>query len=139
LSEEPTRPHDFIRQIVAGDLARGKNDGRVVTRFPPEPNGYLHIGHTKAICLSFGVARENGGVCHLRFDDTNPAAEESLYVDSIKQSIRWLGFDWGEHEYYASDYFDQLYGFAVELIRRGKAYVCDLSSEDLAANRGTLT
>ena len=139
MSEEPTRPRDFIRQIVAGDLASGKNDGRVVTRFPPEPNGYLHIGHTKAICLSFGVARENGGVCHLRFDDTNPAAEESLYVDSIKESIRWLGFDWGEHEYYASDYFDQLYGFAVELIRRGKAYVCDLSSEELAANRGTLT
>ena len=139
MSEEPKPPRDFIRQIVAEDVARGKNDGRVVTRFPPEPNGYLHIGHTKAIALSFSVAAENDGVCHLRFDDTNPAAEETEYVDSIKESIRWLGFDWGEHEYYASDYFDQLYAFAVELVRRGKAYVCDLSSEAIAASRGTLT
>jgi len=139
VSEEPKPPRDFIRQIVAEDVARGKNDGRVVTRFPPEPNGYLHIGHTKAIALSFSVAAENDGVCHLRFDDTNPAAEETEYVDSIKESIRWLGFDWGEHEYYASDYFDQLYAFAVELVRRGKAYVCDLSSEAIAASRGTLT
>jgi glutaminyl-tRNA synthetase len=130
---------DFIRAIVARDVAAGKNGGRVVTRFPPEPNGYLHIGHAKAICLDFGVAAENDGTCHLRFDDTNPAAEEVEFVDSIKADVRWLGFDWGEHEYYASDYFDQLYAFAVELIRRGKAYVCDLSSEEIAAYRGTLT
>ncbi|MGH0033078.1 MAG: glutamine--tRNA ligase/YqeY domain fusion protein [Myxococcota bacterium] len=133
------RPSDFIRQIVAEDVARGKNDGRVVTRFPPEPNGHLHIGHVKAIALDFGVAREFDGTCHLRFDDTNPAAEEADYVDAIKQDLHWLGFDWGEHEYFASDYFDQLYRFAVELIRRGKAFVCDLSSEELVAHRGNLT
>ena len=130
---------DFIRAIVARDLAAGKNGGRVVTRFPPEPNGYLHIGHAKAICLDFGVAVENDGTCHLRFDDTNPTAEEVEFVDSIKADVRWLGFDWGEHEYFASDYFDQLYAFAVELIRRGKAFVCDLSSEEIAAYRGNLT
>ena len=113
--------------------------GRVVTRFPPEPNGYLHIGHAKAMCLDFGVAAEYDGTCHLRFDDTNPTAEEVEYVDSIKADVRWLGFEWGEHEYFASDYFDQLYGFALELIRRGKAFVCDLSSEEIAAHRGTLT
>ena len=139
MSEESTPSRDFIRQIVAEDVAGGKHAGRVVTRFPPEPNGYLHIGHTKAIALNFAVAQENDGVCHLRFDDTNPAAEETEYVESIKESIRWLGFDWGEHEYYASDYFDQLHAFAVELIRRGKAYVCDLSSDEIAAHRGTLT
>jgi glutaminyl-tRNA synthetase len=139
VSEESTPSRDFIRQIVAEDVAGGKHGGRVVTRFPPEPNGYLHIGHTKAIALNFAVAKENDGICHLRFDDTNPAAEETEYVDSIKESIRWLGFDWGEHEYYASDYFDQLHAFAVELIRRGKAYVCDLSSDEIAAHRGTLT
>ena len=139
MSEESTPSRDFIRQIVAEDVAGGKHGGRVVTRFPPEPNGYLHIGHTKAIALNFAVAKENDGVCHLRFDDTNPAAEETEYVESIKESIRWLGFDWGEHEYYASDYFDQLHAFAVELIRRGKAYVCDLSSDEIAAHRGTLT
>jgi glutaminyl-tRNA synthetase len=139
VSEESTPSRDFIRQIVAEDVAGGKHGGRVVTRFPPEPNGYLHIGHTKAIALNFAVAKENDGVCHLRFDDTNPAAEETEYVESIKESIRWLGFDWGEHEYYASDYFDQLHAFAVELIRRGKAYVCDLSSDEIAAHRGTLT
>jgi glutaminyl-tRNA synthetase len=130
---------DFIRAIVARDVAAGKNGGRVVTRFPPEPNGYLHIGHAKAMCLDFGVAAENDGTCHLRFDDTNPTAEEVEYVDSIKADVRWLGFEWGEHEYFASDYFDQLYAFAVELIRRGKAFVCDLSSEEIAAHRGTLT
>ena len=130
---------DFIRAIVARDLAAGKNGGRVVTRFPPEPNGYLHIGHAKSICLNFGLAAQYGGVCHLRFDDTNPTAEEVEFVDSIKADVRWLGFDWGEHEYFASDYFDQLYAFAVELIRRGKAFVCDLSSEEIAAYRGNLT
>jgi glutaminyl-tRNA synthetase len=130
---------DFIRSIIARDVAAGKNGGRVVTRFPPEPNGYLHIGHAKSICLNFGVASEHDGTCHLRFDDTNPTAEEVEYVESIKRDVRWLGFDWSRHEYYASDYFDQLYDFAVLLIRRGKAYVCDLSSEEIAANRGTLT
>jgi glutaminyl-tRNA synthetase len=138
-SDERTAPTDFIRSIVAADLASGKNGGRVVTRFPPEPNGYLHIGHTKAICLDFGVADENDGTCHLRFDDTNPTAEESEYVDAIKADLRWLGFDWQEHEYYASDYFDQLHAFAVKLIEKGKAYVDDLSSEEIAALRGTLT
>ena len=139
MSSEASVGTDFIRAIVARDVAAGKNGGRVVTRFPPEPNGYLHIGHAKAICLDFGVAAENDGTCHLRFDDTNPAAEEVEFVESIKADVRWLGFDWGDHEYYASDYFDQLYAFAVELIRRGKAYVCDLSSEQIAAYRGTLT
>ena len=139
MSEESNAPSNFIRHIVAEDVAAGKNGGRVVTRFPPEPNGHLHIGHVKAIALDFGIAREFDGTCHLRFDDTNPAAEESDFVDAIKQDLRWLGFDWGEHEYYASDYFDQLYRFAVELIRRGKAFVCDLSSEELTAHRGNLT
>ena len=137
--DERTVPNDFIRSIVAADLAAGKNGGRVVTRFPPEPNGYLHIGHTKAICLDFGVAEENDGTCHLRFDDTNPTAEEVEYVDAIKADLRWLGFDWADHEYYASDYFDQLYAFAVKLIEKGKAYVDDLSSEEISALRGTLT
>jgi glutaminyl-tRNA synthetase len=137
--DDRSAPRDFIRAIVAADLAAGKNGGRVVTRFPPEPNGFLHIGHAKAICLDFGVAEENGGTCHLRFDDTNPTAEEVEYVDAIKADLRWLGFDWGPHEYYASDYFAQLHKFAVQLIERGKAYVCDLSSEEIAAHRGTLT
>ncbi len=136
---ERSVPNDFIRSIVAADLAAGKNGGRVVTRFPPEPNGYLHIGHTKAICLDFGVAEENDGTCHLRFDDTNPTAEEVEYVEAIKADLHWLGFDWGEHEYYASDYFDQLHAFAVQLIEKGKAYVDDSSSEEIAALRGTLT
>jgi glutaminyl-tRNA synthetase len=137
--DERTVPNDFIRSIVAADLAAGKNGGRVVTRFPPEPNGYLHIGHTKAICLDFGVAEENDGTCHLRFDDTNPTAEESSFVDAIVKDLRWLGFDWQQHEYYASDYFGELHKFAVQLIEKGKAYVCDLSSEEIAALRGTLT
>ncbi len=137
--DETPAPRDFIRHIVAADLAAGKNGGRVVTRFPPEPNGHLHIGHTKAICLDFGVAEENDGVCHLRFDDTNPTAEEGAYVDAIKEDLHWLGFDWGEYEYYASDYFDQLYALAVKLIEKGKAFVCDLSSEEIAARRGSLT
>ena len=138
-TDETTRPRDFIRQIVAEDLLAGKNGGRVVTRFPPEPNGYLHIGHVKAIALDFAIAGENDGVCHLRFDDTNPCAEEDEFVGAIQEDIRWLGFDWGEHRYYASDYFDQLYHFAERLIEKGRAFVCDLSSEELTAHRGTLT
>ncbi len=131
---------DFIRQIIAEDLRCGRNGGRVVTRFPPEPNGYLHIGHAKSICLNFGVAAENaGGVCHLRFDDTNPTREEPKYVQAIKEDIRWLGFDFSGHEYYASDYFQKLCEYAVELIRKGKAYVCQLSAEEIRHYRGTLT
>ncbi len=127
---------DFIRQIVADDVASGKNGGRVHTRFPPEPNGYLHIGHAKAICLSFGIAQEFGGLCNLRFDDTNPTTEDTEYVESIKEDVRWLGFDWGDREYYASDIFDQLYEFAEQLIRAGKAYVCSLPSEKVSEYRG---
>ena len=134
-----TPPSDFIRSIVAEDVRTGKNDGRVVTRFPPEPNGYLHIGHPKAMCLDFGIAEEFGGVCHLRFDDTNPTKEESEYVEAIKNDIRWLGFDWDEHLYYASDHFDKLYEYGVQLIRGGKAYVDDLSQEEISEYRGTLT
>jgi glutaminyl-tRNA synthetase len=138
-ADEPRPSGDFIRNIIAKDVAAGKHGGRVTTRFPPEPNGYLHIGHSKAIVLGFGVAAENEGTCHLRFDDTNPTAEEAEYVEGIERDIRWLGYDWGEHEYFTSDYFDLLHAFAVELIRRGKAFVCDLSSEEIAAHRGTLT
>ncbi len=132
------KPLDFIRQIITEDLASGKHQ-TIVTRFPPEPNGFLHIGHAKSICLNFGVAEEHNAVCHLRFDDTNPDRESTDYVEAIQRDVRWLGFDWGEHLYYASDYFDQLYEFAVELIRRGKAYVCHLSGEEMRAFRGTLT
>ncbi|MGV3774873.1 MAG: glutamine--tRNA ligase/YqeY domain fusion protein [Verrucomicrobiales bacterium] len=132
-------PSDFIRDIVQEDLQSGKHGGKVVTRFPPEPNGYLHIGHAKSICLNFGLALEHGGRCHLRFDDTNPAREDTEYVDSIQEDVRWLGFDWGENKFYASDYFEKLYQFAVELIQKGKAYVCDLTAEDLAAYRGAPT
>jgi glutaminyl-tRNA synthetase len=127
---------DFIRARVAEDRAAGRYDGRVVTRFPPEPNGFLHIGHAKSICLNFGVAAEHGGVCHLRFDDTNPTTEEERYVQSIQRDVRWLGFDWGRHCYHASDYFEQLYAYGCELVRRGKAYVCDLSPEQVAEYRG---
>jgi len=134
-----SRRLDFVREIVAEDCRTGKWNGQVVTRFPPEPNGYLHIGHAKSICLNFGIASEFGGRCHLRFDDTNPTREEDEYVRAIKEDIRWLGFDWGRHEYYASDYFDQLYDWAVELIRKGKAYVCDLSADQIREYRGTLT
>ena len=137
--KEPfVKPLDFIRQIIAEDLASGKHQS-IVTRFPPEPNGYLHIGHAKSICLNFGAAREFGGRCHLRFDDTNPDKESTEYVESIQRDVRWLGFDWGEHLYYASDYFDQLHDFAVELIRLGKAYVCHLSGDEIREYRGTLT
>jgi len=139
-STEAARPTDFIRAMVEDDLRTNKWDGRVVTRFPPEPNGYLHIGHAKSICLNFGLAREHGGVCHLRFDDSNPVTEKVEYVDSIKEDVRWLGFDWGEHEYYASDYFGQLHEWAILLIEKGSAYVCDLDQEDFAKNyRGTVT
>jgi glutaminyl-tRNA synthetase len=129
---------DFIRDIVAADIA-AKRHPFPITRFPPEPNGYLHLGHAKSICLNFGIAQEFGGRCHLRFDDTNPAKEEQEYIDAIKRDVRWLGFDWGEHLYHASDYFEQLYGWAERLILAGKAYVDDQSQDDMRANRGTLT
>ena len=138
-TESEPEPRDFIRDIVAAENASGKWDGRVVTRFPPEPNGYLHVGHAKAICVSFGIASENGGTYHLRFDDTNPSKEEDEFVQAIQEDIRWLGFDWGEHLYFASGYFEQLYDYAVQLIRAGKAYVCDLSGDEVRKYRGTLT
>lgn len=130
---------DFIREIIDEHNRNGRFDERVHTRFPPEPNGYLHIGHAKSICLNFGIAAEYGGLCNLRFDDTNPSKEEVEYVESIKDNVRWLGFDWEDREYYASDYFEQLYRYAVELIKMGKAYVCDLSAEQTRDYRGTLT
>ncbi|PIE68461.1 MAG: glutamine--tRNA ligase [Deltaproteobacteria bacterium] len=132
------KPLDFIRQIIAEDLATKKHE-TTVTRFPPEPNGFLHIGHAKSICLNFGIALENKSRCHLRFDDTNPSKEELAYVDSIKKDIAWLGFDWGQHLYFASDYFEQLYEYAIKLITMGKAYVCELSAEQIRKYRGTLT
>ncbi len=132
-------PTNFIRQIIDEDLRNGKNDGRVVTRFPPEPNGYLHIGHAKAICLNFGIAEDYGGHCTLRFDDTNPVKESLEFVASIKEDVRWLGFEWGEHLRHASDYFEQLYEWAVALIRDGKAYVDSLDADEIRAYRGTLT
>jgi len=135
-----TRPSDFIRNIIRQDLKANKNNGRVVTRFPPEPNGYLHIGHAKSISINFGIALENeGGVCHLRFDDTNPTKENIEYIESIKSDIRWIGFDWGKHLYYASDYFEKLYRYAVQLVKDGKAYICSLSAEEIREYRGTLT
>ena len=127
---------DFIRQIVVADLRNGKHGGRVCTRFPPEPNGYLHIGHAKSMCLNFGVAAEHGGVCNLRFDDTNPETEQVEYVDAIKADVRWLGFDWDDREFYASDYFDRLYQYAVQLIKEGKAYVDSLKADEVSAYRG---
>ena len=136
---EATESRDFIREMVAADVAAGKNGGRVVTRFPPEPNGYLHIGHAKAICLDFGVAAEFGGHCNLRFDDTNPVKEDVEYVDSIKEDVEWLGFQWHGREYYASDYSEQLYGFAEVLIGKGLAYVDSLSADQMREHRGTLT
>ncbi|GAA3852993.1 glutamine--tRNA ligase/YqeY domain fusion protein [[Pseudomonas] carboxydohydrogena] len=134
----PDAGRDFIREIVAADLASGKHKG-VVTRFPPEPNGYLHLGHAKSICLNFGIAEEFGGRCHLRFDDTNPAKEEQEFIDAIQRDVRWLGFDWGEHLHFASDYFEQLYAWAQDLIRAGKAYVDDQSPDEIRLTRGTLT
>ncbi len=130
---------NFVQQIVADDLAAGKNGGRLNTRFPPEPNGYLHIGHAKAICMDFGVAEMFGGTCNLRFDDTNPQKEDTEYVESIKRDIHWLGYDWGDRLYYASDYFEKLYNFAIDLIKRGLAYVDDQTSEEIAKQKGTPT
>jgi glutaminyl-tRNA synthetase len=138
-ANQPEASKDFIRTIIEEDLRTGKYGGKVHTRFPPEPNGYLHIGHAKAFHLDFGVAEEYGGLCNLRFDDTNPAKEEVEYVRTIKEDIRWMGYDWGEREYYASDYFEQLYQYAVALIKQGKAYVDDLSAEEIRQYRGTLT
>ena len=137
--DESTRTKDFIREAVDEDTKSGRFDGRVHTRFPPEPNGYLHIGHAKAICIDFGVAEEYGGLCNLRFDDTNPAKEKEEYVDSILADVRWLGFDWEDRLYYASDYFAQMYEHAVQLIQKGKAYVDDLTAEEIREHRGTLT
>ena len=135
----PSVPSDFIRAIVAQDLKSSRHGGRVVTRFPPEPNGYLHIGHAKSICLNFGIATENRGLCHLRFDDTNPSTESVEYVEAIKADIRWLGFDWRDRLFHASDYFEQLSQFAVHLIKKGKAYMDSLSADEIRAYRGTLT
>jgi glutaminyl-tRNA synthetase len=139
ISNNDAAPSHFIRTIIREDIRSGKNDGRVHTRFPPEPNGYLHIGHAKSICLNFGMAEEFGGKCNLRFDDTNPEKEEVEYVESIKENVRWLGFDWEDREFYASDYFERLYEFAVELIREGKAYVDHLTPDQIREYRGTLT
>ncbi|MGM0432525.1 MAG: glutamine--tRNA ligase, partial [Spirochaetota bacterium] len=137
-TDEKTGKH-FIERVIEQDIASGKHGGKVTTRFPPEPNGYLHIGHAKSICLNFGLAEAYGGRCHLRFDDTNPAKEEIEYIESIKEDITWLGFSWNSYEYYASDYFETLYDIAVQLIQDGKAYVDSLSPEEIRAYRGTLT
>ncbi|MFO8235732.1 MAG: glutamine--tRNA ligase/YqeY domain fusion protein [Bacteroidales bacterium] len=137
--DENTRSKNFIEQIIEEDLRKGKNNGRIHTRFPPEPNGFLHIGHAKSICLNFGVAERYNGKTNLRFDDTNPLKEEQKYIDSIKEDVHWLGFDWEDREFYASDYFEKLYEFAVKLIKKGKAYVCELSPEEIKTNRGTPT
>ncbi len=134
-----TAPGNFIRHIIDDDIAANKNNGKVVTRFPPEPNGYLHIGHAKSICLNFGIAEDYNGTCNLRFDDTNPHKENAEFVQSIQDDVHWLGFDWGKQHFFASDYFEQLYDFAVQLIEKGKAYVCDLNAEDMREYRGTLT
>jgi glutaminyl-tRNA synthetase len=133
------KPSDFIREIVAGDLETNKFGRPVQTRFPPEPNGYLHVGHAKSICLNFGIAAEFGGLCNLRMDDTNPTKEEVEYVESIKEDVRWLGFDWGDRLFYASDYFGRLYEYAIQLIKKGRAYVCDLTPDEIREYRGTLT
>ncbi len=140
-TNSPSASLDFIRELIVADVQSNRNEGWVITRFPPEPNGYLHIGHAKSICLNFGLSLENApkARCHLRFDDTNPTKEDVEYVESIQQDVRWLGFDWGDHRYFASDYFEQLYGFAVQLIRKGLAYVDDQSADEIRATRGTLT
>src|SRR5229473_5023223 len=139
VNEKPAEPgRDFIRDIVEADIA-ARRQAEIVTRFPPEPNGYLHIGHAKSICLNFGLPQEFGGRCHLRFDDTNPTKEEQEFIDAIKRDVHWLGFDWGEHLHHASDYFEQLYEWAEDLIRAGLAYVDDQSQDEMRARRGTLT
>lgn len=138
MEEEVSKPSNFLKNIIRKDLEEGKNDGRVHTRFPPEPNGYLHIGHAKSICINFGLAREFGGKCNLRYDDTNPVKEDVEYVDSIREDVRWLGFDWEDREFYASDYFEFFYECAVNLIKKGKAYVCELNAEEMRKTRGTL-
>ena len=130
---------NFVRNIIAKDVRKGNNDGQVVTRFPPEPNGYLHVGHATSICLNFGMAQEFKGQCNLRFDDTNPEKESDEFIQSIKRDVEWLGFEWGTEECYASNYFDQLHSFAIELINKGLAYVCDLSPEQAREYRGNLT
>lgn len=137
--ETSSSPSNFIRHIIDDDIKTGKNSGKVVTRFPPEPNGYLHIGHAKSICLNFGIAADYKGTCHLRFDDTNPHKENIEFVEAIKGDVRWLGFDWQDHLYYASDYFEKLYDYSVQLINKGLAYVCDLNAEQIREYRGTLT
>ena len=134
-----TAPGDFIRDIVRQDILNNKNGGRVQTRFPPEPNGYLHIGHARAIWINFGIAEEFGGKCNLRFDDTNPVKEEQEYIDAIIRDIRWLGFDWDDRLFYASSYFEQMYQFALQLIADGKAYIDDLTAGQIHEYRGTLT
>ena len=139
IPEPATGPSNFVRDIVLEDLKTNKYQGRVHTRFPPEPNGYLHIGHAKSICLNFGLAAEFGGKTNLRFDDTNPEKEETEYVESIIDTVHWLGFDWEDRLFYASDYFHQLYDWAVQLIKSGKAYVCDLTAEQIREYRGTPT
>ncbi len=139
MTEATERPSNFIQDIIDEDTRKGRYGGRVHTRFPPEPNGYLHIGHAKAICVDFGLAEANGGLCNLRMDDTNPSKEGEEFVEAIKADVRWLGFDWGDRFFYASDYFEQLYEYAVKLIQQGQAYVCDLSPEEIRAYRGTLT
>ena len=136
---EENKGLNFIEEIVEEDIRNNKHGGRILTRFPPEPNGYLHIGHAKSICLNFGLAQKYGGKTNLRFDDTNPVTEEVEYIDSIKDDIRWLGFEWGNREFYASDYFQQIYDFAVKLIKAGKAYVDDLTAEEIANLKGTPT
>ena len=135
----PPSPSDFIREIIDKDLADGKNKGRIATRFPPEPNGYPHIGHAKSVCLNFGIARQYGGTCNLRMDDTDPSGEDMEYVESIIKDVRWLGFDWEDRLYFASDYYEQIYEYAVRMIKAGKAYVCDLTAEEMRQYRGSLT
>lgn len=139
MSDTRTAPSNFIQNIINDDTISNKHGGRVHTRFPPEPNGYLHIGHAKSICLNFGIAAENGGLCNLRFDDTNPSKEETEYVESIQEDVKWLGYNWDDRMFYASDYFERLYQYAIKLINNGKAYVCDLSPEEMREYRGTLT
>jgi glutaminyl-tRNA synthetase len=139
MNDDTTTATNFIRNIIDADITENKNQGRVATRFPPEPNGYLHVGHAKSICLNFGIASDYRGSCNLRFDDTNPHKENIEFVEAIKRDVHWLGYDWDERLFYASDYFEQLYDYAVQLIKKGKAYVCDLTPEQTREYRGTLT